>query len=206
MIIEENDIFFNLLKREKKYRKVKKELFSWNNSYSNKELFYTKNKNIKYKLLNFMSEELGNPLIVPILDFNRYKPEFSLFDDKTKLFKNDLESKINIDLNIFESEPIPNYIDENNYSFICRYVKPYCHIKGKIIQYPRDKFFHFIHIKYEHQEDEINFDKEKKIFYGSYFDFDKKKNIFLYKNNAFRYKIYFYKKFLFLRYWFRIIL
>ena len=115
------------------------------------------------------------------------------FDDETKLFRNGLESKINIDLNIFENEPIPRNIDENNCSYICRYVKPYCHIKGKIIQYPRNKFFHFIHISYEKQEEEITFDKEKKIFYGSYFDFDKKKTSFYTKI------MHSYIKFIFIR-------
>ena len=174
IIIFENDLFFSLINREKRYRKTKRELFSWNNSYSNKELFYTHNKNLKYKLLNFMSKELGNPLLVPILDFKRYKPQFSSFDDKKKLFRRQCESKINVDLNIFEEEPLPKNIDEEKYSFICRYVKPYIHIKGKIIQYLRKTFFHFIHIKYEIEDDDINYDKDKKFFYGSYFNYDDK--------------------------------
>ena len=61
---------------EKKYRKIKKNLFSWNNSYSDLNLFYSQKgkKLLKYKILHHYTQEMTLPLLTPILNINSYLP------------------------------------------------------------------------------------------------------------------------------------
>ena len=60
----------------KSYKKMKKELFIFNNSYSNVDLFYTEEgrKKLKFKILNHYSREMSLPFIFPILNLNKYIP------------------------------------------------------------------------------------------------------------------------------------
>ena len=71
----------------KRYRKTKKDLYSFNNSYSNLATFYKinedKNSNqylLKYKVSNFLSKDMTRKLIKPIIDINYYLPNFRKFN------------------------------------------------------------------------------------------------------------------------------
>ena len=151
VIYDNNDIdnnFSDIIKR-KNYRKIKKQLYSWNNSFSNKDAFY-KNRDliptkdeiiIKYKLSNYLSKDMTRKLLVPILDIDYYMPNFKSFKYKEKLFQNNIDNNINqyknlykIDLQIFnnkintpKNEDQKKYIIEN----VC-YIKTTHHIRGKI--------------------------------------------------------------------------
>ena len=149
---DNNDLYnkFYLISKRKNYRKIKKKLYSWNNSYSNLEAFY-KNKDImvpkkgevilKYKLSNYLSKDMTRKLLVPILDIDYYMPNFKLFNYKEKLFQNNEENIENqykqiykIDLKIFDdSKYISNQEYEEKYLIesAC-YIKTTHHIRGKL--------------------------------------------------------------------------
>ena len=133
----------------KRYRKTKKDLYSFNNSYSNLATFYKigddKNSNqylLKYKISNFLSKDMTRKLIKPIIDINYYLPNFRKFKYESNSLYHHPNSKIySIDLEIFNTggEPplspdIKNkfykdqyYIEDN----VC-YIITTNHIKGKI--------------------------------------------------------------------------
>ena len=134
--------------KRKNYRKIKKTLYSWNNAYSNLNVFYNnknnninnnKEKSIKYKLSNYLSGDMTRKILVPILDIDYYIPKFQLFNYKEKLFDinektqiNEYENIYKIDLNIFEEKNnIPKEINKFNIFNVC-YIKSTHHIRGKI--------------------------------------------------------------------------
>ena len=148
----DNNLLYNncidMIKR-KNYRRIKRTLYSWNNSYSIINAFYkdinSANKKdkilLKYKISNYLSKDMTRKLLVPILDIDYYMPSFKLFKYKENLFRNNEENEINeyqnlykIDLKIFDN---PKFIskpeDENNYIIdnVC-YIKTTHHIKGKL--------------------------------------------------------------------------
>ena len=74
-------INFNEHDKIRKYRKIKKELFSFNGILSSKKYFYEKNKYIcKYRLLNHMTEDYTRFFLTPIIDIDYYLPKFSRFE------------------------------------------------------------------------------------------------------------------------------
>ena len=80
---------FNEHNKIREYRKIKKQIFSFNGILSNKNYFYDKNKYIcKYKLLNHMTEDFTRLLLTPIIDIDYYLPKFSKFELKD-LFRNE---------------------------------------------------------------------------------------------------------------------
>ena len=83
------NIDFNENDKIRKYRKIKKQLFSFNGIFSSRKYFYEKNKYIcKYRLLNHMSEDYTRILFTPIIDIDYYLPHFSKFEIKN-LFRNE---------------------------------------------------------------------------------------------------------------------
>ena len=81
-------INFNEHDKIRKYRKIKKELFSFNGILSSKKYFYDKNKYIcKYRLLNHMTEDYTRFFLTPIIDIDYYLPKFSKFELQN-LFRN----------------------------------------------------------------------------------------------------------------------
>ena len=138
---------------EKNYRKIKKSLFSWNNSYSNHKLFYTEEgkKTLKYKILNHYSDEMIQPILVPILNINSYIPSNLkiMFQEKYKCF--DLIGESLFDENYEElrknnkisDSDIINYLKINDKNIIsCCLIKQGLHIPGFIIKKTSD--FNFI--------------------------------------------------------------
>ena len=72
-------------KEKSEYKSMKKSLFSWNNAWSEWEVFYneTSYKKLKFKISNYYTSNYMRPFLVPILDINYYLPVFSQFDVKT---------------------------------------------------------------------------------------------------------------------------
>ena len=189
---------YNNIKKRKNYRKIKKYLYSWNNSYSNLTTFYNnmKNKNfeetkenkdifkLKFKISNFLSKDLTRKLLVPVYDLDYYMPNFSKFDYKTSLFEikentmNDYELTYKIDLNIFEPiDIILPELEDNNY-FICEscYIQTTHHIRGKIF-ISRSTEFNDIYfsgykkssLSHEHLLEYEDYDSEHFSCFGSIF-------------------------------------
>ena len=129
---------------EQLYKKLMKELFVFNRNWSKKELFYNKEQNksnlsIKYKRLNYYTKNFQQPFIYPILEMDKYFPQFQNFDKKN-LFKKDIYlnydfslSKNNIIINLIKSILEENSNKKKNIVFEkCCLVKEIYHIKGKI--------------------------------------------------------------------------
>ena len=154
IIYDNNEIYkyCNDIMKRKNYRKIKKQLYSWNNSYSNLDIFYPQNKNkneeeknnkyfLKYKMSNYLSSDMTRKLIVPILDIDYYMPKFKIFNYKDKLFNinektqiNEYENVYRTDLKIFGNLKNDITIEKNKfYSFKVCYIKTTHHIRGKLI-------------------------------------------------------------------------
>ena len=88
------ELNFNEHDKIRKYRKIKKKLFSFNGILSTKKYFYEKKKYIcKYRLLNHMTEDYTKIFLTPIIDIDYYLPKFSRFELKN-LFRT--ENKDNL--------------------------------------------------------------------------------------------------------------
>ena len=138
-IMNNHKYFFNQL-----YTKLMKELFVFNRNWSKKELFYEKNQNksntsIKYKRLNYYTRNFQQPYFYPILEMEKYFPNFQSFD-KNFLFKNN--DYLNYDFSLSKNNIIINLIqnilkeksnNSQNFEFEkCCLIKQIYHIKGKI--------------------------------------------------------------------------
>ena len=145
-IVEENEQKinnFNYFYRQL-YTKLMKELFIYNRNWSKKDLFFTMNKNdnkisIKYKQLSYYTKSFQQPFIYPILEMDKYYPNFNEFE-KEKLYKNKNEKILSYDFslsdnNIIFSE-INQYLSKNPLDNIdfekCCLIKKIYHVKGKI--------------------------------------------------------------------------
>ena len=148
---DNNEIYkyCNDIIKRKNYRRIKKRLYSWNNSYSNLDVFYPKKSDekqnnkkyfLKYKISNYLSSDMTRKLIVPILDIDYYMPKFQIFNYKDRLFKIDEETHINEYENIYRTDlkifnDIKNEIPKEKTKFnifkVC-YIKTTHHIRGKL--------------------------------------------------------------------------
>ena len=153
----------------KSYRKIKKDLYSFNNSYSNLDVFYNlKNKKylLKYKISNYLSRDMTRRLIKPIIDMNYYLPNFRKFKyDSNEIYHHTNDKVYTVDLQIFDNKKEPPlspdvnneyekkiyYIQEN----VC-YIKTTNHIKGKIFYLSNPdkmKYIYFCMTKLPSKED-----------------------------------------------------
>ena len=101
----------------KSYKKMKKELFIFNNSYSNFDLFYTEEgrKKLKFKILNHYSREMSLPIIFPILNLNKYIPNnFYYFNSEFKGFDLIGNSIFDEDFNQIKKNVLNNIINMSN--------------------------------------------------------------------------------------------
>ena len=179
----------------KTYRKTKKDLYSFNNSYSNLSIFYKinedKNRNqylLKYKVSNFLSKDMTRKLIKPIIDINYYLPNFRKFKYESNSMYHHSNSKIySVDLEIFKSNGEPPlspdiynafykekyYIEDN----VC-YIITTNHIKGKIFHLNglQDPCLYFCMIKLPSEE-------ELKANYEDYDSLNKSCFSSLFRNN-----------------------
>ena len=138
-IINNYEYFFNQL-----YKKLMKELFVFNGNWSKKELFYNiyKDENtisIKYKQINYYTKNFQQPFIYPILEMDKYYPNFTHFEKKN-LFKNPNEKYLNYNFCLSDNNIIINLIkyymsiheNKNDEFEKCCLVKKIYHVKGKI--------------------------------------------------------------------------
>ena len=136
-IINVNDLFYNQL-----YRKLMKELLIYNRNWSKKDLFFNIKKDdnkisINYKQINYYTKSFQQPFIYPILEMNKYYPNFSSFSIDA-LYKNKEKEILNYDFSLSEHniiiKEIKNYIDNTqNIPFEkCCLIKKIYHVKGKI--------------------------------------------------------------------------
>ena len=98
-IKKEEKILNEFVDYNRQYRHLMKELFIFNRPWSNNKLFFSsKKKNmLKYKNINYYTNNFQRPLIYPILDYKKQYPDFSYY---------------NIDNNFYYNEE--NNIIENN--------------------------------------------------------------------------------------------
>ena len=90
-------INFNEHDKIRRYRKIKKQLFSFNGILSTKKFFYDKTKYIcKYRLLNHMTEDFSRIFLTPIIDMDYYLPIFSKFEIKNLFRANNKDGLIQI--------------------------------------------------------------------------------------------------------------
>ena len=171
-IYEKNEYqnLIETLNNKKKYRKIKKELFSWNNTYSDINVFYSSKNKLKYKLKYHLTKDLTTPILSPILDTEYYFPSFSKYN-KENIFEENYRNYYNIDLKIFPIEtPSVSIIDFND--FKCCIISDTHHIKGGIKFY--DDNFEFLPIISNDEnilfpERDEEYQSEKKSCYGSIF-------------------------------------
>ena len=99
----------------KKYKIIKKDLFSFRHIWSKEDLFYTEGL-LKQKLVNHYSNEFSKVLLTPILDIHSYLPSFSEFDPKDLFYKHKEEAAklpLAADLNILCEEEKTNKLIES---------------------------------------------------------------------------------------------
>ena len=207
-----NDLFYNQL-----YTKLMKELFIYNRNWSKKDLFFNIKKNdnkitINYKQINYYTKSFQQPFIYPILEMNKYYPDFTGFS-KDNLYKNKEKEILNYDFSLSDHniiiKEIKKYIDKKQNIIFekCCLVKKIYHVKGKIGILKRTEenkeSFDIIFISNDNDEDftcnkeNMNIDKNnyfqrkqneknKSICYGSIFRCPKKeynKKIIIHSEN-----------------------
>ena len=72
-------IQFNYFENIKTFKKIKRNLFSWNNPYSDIDSFYN-STNIKFKIYYYLTKEMVCPLLKPIIDLNTYNTKLNKFN------------------------------------------------------------------------------------------------------------------------------
>jgi hypothetical protein len=150
------------------FRHIMKELFIYNRLWSNKKLFFKLEKDddiskfkLKNKQLSYYTQNFQQPLVFPILEFNEYLPEFSLFNSNN-LFKHNLKEVINYDFNLKEENILTKIINKNhplhtvkaNDRVKCCLVKKFYHVKGEIIITKKQKNNYQFNIIFSSNKDE----------------------------------------------------
>ena len=108
----------NSLENNKKiknyYKKYKKESFSWNGYWSDRELFFQKTDKLKFKIINHYTNNFMKPILCPIMDMSYYLPEFSGFNPDT-LFNIDINNNDNNNYKLtMDMDKIIKTSEENN--------------------------------------------------------------------------------------------
>ena len=132
-----NQLFSNIIK----------ELFVYNRYWSKKELFFNDsnksddelNLKLKYKQLSYYTKSFQQPLLYPILEIDKYLPEFSRFK-KNDLFNHDFAKRVNYNFE-YKKNIISDTISENDSSkkenkekniLRCCLIKKNYHVKGEL--------------------------------------------------------------------------
>ncbi len=194
----EDPIYIELLNLNNTYRKIKKQLFSFNGPYSNFEVFYNDNKNnnntdnnnkkLLYKESSHLTSEFTQPLLVPILDYESYilkDTNFTIdkmFNNINDFYKIDLSYKNNKKLLFFDK-----YFTGFNVCLVTTII----HYQGKIQLFSEHLIFYSLN--YEINKERIK--PFKKICRGSYYKSIKEK-YFLIKYSDIKFflkKVYIYE-------------
>ncbi len=192
------------------YKKIKKRLFFWNGPYSNYDIFFDQNKEnvleLKFKLSNHLTQELSLPLLVPIANIDDYLPIFSKFK-KEKMFKSSFDKIYKLNLypfyNFYDKFSInffnfDNQENKSDFEYNVCHIKPLIHDKG-FIEINKKNILFYSYPYYINNNDNENFDTERKSCYGCLFNLkEKNSKILRYKkikiNNI---KYYIVRKYLF---------
>ena len=131
----------------KLYKKIKNELFTWNGSYSDKNLFYkSSNKDLilNYKKSNHLTKEKISPLIVPMI----YEFDYKTYFDQ-KFFNEDIKKFYIIPLPEINFETISETNKQDSY-FQCCLLTISNHFKGII--FLENEYLQFIEIPNNNQK------------------------------------------------------
>ena len=112
---EEEKLINEFIDYERQYLHLMKEQFLFNGFWSNKKLFFNEEiraKELKYKSLNYYTENFQRPIVYPALDYKYQYPSFSYFVCDNNLYISE-ESKDNYDF-ILESQQLEDLIEEYN--------------------------------------------------------------------------------------------
>ena len=134
----------------KKYRKLKKKSFQWNNSYSDLNVFYSLEgrKKLKFKNYYHLTKDLINPLIVPIIDIESYIHKFNTIPSN-QIFQDDINNlyKINLKNNNLFYETLKQ---KHSQAFDCFEIKILSQIKGTM--FILNQYIEFIQKKRKENE------------------------------------------------------
>ena len=114
-ITKEEKLIDEFIDYEKQYRHLMKDLFIFNRSWSNKKLFFDekiKDKELKYKSINYYTENFQRPIVYPFLDYKYQYPSFSYFVLDNNFYINE-ESKDNYNFYL-ESQSLEDLIEKYN--------------------------------------------------------------------------------------------
>ena len=107
-IKKEEKIMWDFIDYHKQYRHLMKELFIFNRPWSNQKLFFTNNHKVKYKNINYYTNNFQRPIIYPVLDYQKQCPKFSYYKIDNNFYINDEDENIkdidNININKNEEE------------------------------------------------------------------------------------------------------
>ena len=108
-----NNSFYSVRNKKTRYKKIKKSLFTWSGTWSDRDLFYKDISKLKVRILNHYTKYFSKPYLVPILDLDYYIPAFTKFNVNT-LFRDKYEQfKLGLDIDaILKSQT--NIQDKSN--------------------------------------------------------------------------------------------
>ena len=118
-ISKEEKLINEFIDYERQYRHLLKEQFIFNRFWSNKKLFFdenTRDKELKYKSINYYTENFQRPIIYPFLDYKYQYPSFSYFVLDNNFYNNE-ESKDNYNFYL-ESQSLEDLIEKYNQNYI----------------------------------------------------------------------------------------
>ena len=137
-ILDENEEI-NFIKKEEiimeefidfhgKYRHLIKELFLFNRPWSNEKLFFYLKQELKYKNINYYTNNFQRPILYPMLDYVNQYPNFSYFKIDNNFYlkenfkKNILTNEYNFNFNCKALDELTN---ENNKELIINIPKKF---------------------------------------------------------------------------------
>ena len=203
---------------EKYYKKIIKNLFTFEGLWENK--FLLSKYNIKQKVLNYITANFKKPLLTPMIDFSYYFPNFVYFENFQQFFKNDDKKNnlLNIKYFSFIDEIQDNIINKekneelnhicneiyniierdeinNSIKFYCCLIKLTHHIHGYLeIIDDKIKFYSI-----NNEENNIKYCTRKntirKNCYGSVFTNLKRENFIKIEINVNNIELFFYKNY-----------
>ena len=119
---KEEKIMNELVDYHKQYHRLMKELFIFNRPWSDHKLFFSLKKNkLKYKNINYYTNNFQRPIIYPILDYQKQYPKFSYFkidknfyleEENKKEIENIYDEEYNFDIKSAELNKLNNKINE----------------------------------------------------------------------------------------------
>ena len=174
----EDPIYIELLNLNKTYRKIKKQLFSFNGPYSNFEVFYKDKKNnnkndnnnkiLLYKESSHLTSEFTQPLLVPVLDYESYIIKDKSFD--TEEIFNNINDNYKIDLSYKKNKKLL-FFDKYFTGFNVCLINLLIHYQGKIQLFSEHLIFYSLN--FDINKERIK--STKKICRGSYYKSQKEK-------------------------------